>query len=216
MLCETVRVALSARLDHEDPGQPGSLLDDHLRTCAECRAWLARAEQVTRAVRLRSIAEVPDLTATIMAAVAADRSRDQRPQAVPARPGVEARARQRVLRLAVAVAAVAQLLLTLRSLVPGAAVAAGLHTGRELASFDAALAVGFLLAAWRPGLARAYTPIAVALVAFLAVTCGLDLANGVTTLAHETGHLAAVGQAGLLWALARTTRTPAVPQPATA
>jgi len=215
MLCETVRVALSARLDHEDPGQPGSLLDDHLRTCAECRAWLARAEQVTRAVRLRSIAEVPDLTATIMAAVAAERRRDQQPQAAPAGPGVEARARQRVLRFAVAAAAVAQLL-TLRSLVPGVAIAAGLHTGRELASFDAALAVGLLLAAWRPGLARAYTPIAVALVAFLGVTCGLDLANGVTTLAHETGHLAAVGQAGLLWALARTTRTPAVPQPATA
>jgi hypothetical protein len=82
----------------------------------------------------------------------------------------------------------------------------GTHAGREMASFDAAVAVGFLLAAWRPSRARAYVPVAIVLAGCLAVTSGGDLIRGVTTLPHEVGHLVTLVQAVLLWALSRADR----------
>ncbi|MEV1331096.1 zf-HC2 domain-containing protein [Micromonospora costi] len=48
MTCDDVRAALSARLDGEDPQAAPAELDAHLGGCSGCRAWLARAEEVTR------------------------------------------------------------------------------------------------------------------------------------------------------------------------
>ena len=83
-----------------------------------------------------------------------------------------------------------------------------MHTGREMASFDVALAVGFALAACRPERARAFVPVAFVLAACLAATSAVDIAASHTALVHEIGHLAAVAQAALLWALGRTTGRP--------
>ncbi|MFC5924748.1 zf-HC2 domain-containing protein [Micromonospora vulcania] len=195
MTCDLVRAALSARLDGEDPQASPSVLDAHTATCTDCRAWLARAEQVTRLVRVQQV-EVPDLTAAVLAALAAD----------PAHRGPAAirQARRQVLRIAVAVAAVAQLAIALPILLAGLGVSVDPHTGREMASFDVALAVGFVLAAWRPERARAFLPVALVLAVCLAGTSVVDIANSTTALVHEVGHLAAVVQAGLLWALGRT------------
>jgi hypothetical protein len=86
-----------------------------------------------------------------------------------------------------------------------------------MGSLDAAVAVGFLLAAFQPRLARAYTPIAVVLAVCLAATSGWDIAHHHVTLAHElAGHLATIAQAGLLWALARLTSRHGAPPPAQA
>ncbi|MFI0791356.1 zf-HC2 domain-containing protein [Micromonospora rubida] len=197
MTCDDVRAALSARLDGEDPQAPAAALDAHTGSCPGCRSWLARAERVTRLARLRPV-EVPDLTTSILAAVAADRA------AARGVAATTARARRQVLRVAVAVAAVAQLAVALPVLLAGFGVGADPHTGREMASFDVALAVGFALAAWRPERARAFLPVAVVLAACLAATSALDIANSTTALVHEVGHLAAVAQAGLLWALGRS------------
>ncbi|MBM0225465.1 hypothetical protein, partial [Micromonospora sp. ATA51] len=118
------------------------------------------------------------------------------------------RARRQVLRVAVAVAAVAQLAIALPILLAGFGVEADPHTSREMASFDAALAVGFALAAWRPERARAFLPVALVLAVCLAGTSAVDVARSSTALVHELGHLAAVVQAGLLWALGRVSGEP--------
>ncbi|MEV0806605.1 zf-HC2 domain-containing protein [Micromonospora sp. NPDC050200] len=201
MKCDDVRVALSARLDGEDPQAPAAALDAHTRTCSDCRSWLARAEQVTRLTRVRSV-QVPDLTARVLAAVAAD------PVLAGRTPAAVRAARRQVLRVAVAVAAVAQLAIALPILLAGLGVAADPHTSREMASFDVALAVGFALAAWRPERARAFLPVALVLALCLAATSVVDIANSTTALVHEIGHLAAVVQAGLLWALGRVSGEP--------
>jgi predicted anti-sigma-YlaC factor YlaD len=225
MTCDEVRVALSARLDGEDPQAAPARLDAHVAECAGCRDWLARAEQVTRAVRVQPV-QVPDLTEGVLAAVAADRTTRPAgraaaspgaalPGAVPpvgaaSRAGAVVRedqraARWQILRVAVAVAAVAQLALALPVLLGGFGIADDPHTSREMASFDVALAVGFALAAYRPQRARAFVPVAFVLALCLAATSLIDVATASTALVHEVGHLAAVVQAALLWALGRAT-----------
>lgn len=204
---------MSARLDGEDPGRSGAAIEEHLAGCPGCMAWLAGAQHLAGAVRavpewLLSV----DLTERIMAAVAADPvilARAQR-----SRAATEAHGRRQVLRIAVALAAVVQLALavpTLISVLLGTEV--GTHASREMASFDVAVAVGFLFAAYRPARARAYVPVALVLAACLAATSGIDMARGVTGFGHEFGHLVAVVQAGLLWALGRleTADPPRVP-----
>ncbi|WP_406037088.1 zf-HC2 domain-containing protein [Micromonospora sp. NBC_00898] len=201
MNCDDVRVALSARLDGEDPQAPAAALEAHTDSCPGCRSWLARAERVTRLTRLQAV-DVPDLTAPVLAGVAADRAAARDDVAVTVR------ARRQVLRVAVAVAAVAQFAIALPILLAGFGVEADPHTSREMASFDAALAVGFALAAWRPERARAFLPVALVLAVCLAGTSAVDIARSSTALVHELGHLAAVVQAGLLWALGRVSGEP--------
>jgi predicted anti-sigma-YlaC factor YlaD len=212
MTCEQMRVALSARLDGEAAGVADPVLDAHLVECTGCRDWLAQAERVTQAVRAQPV-EVPDLTAAVLAAVAADPKAPRRTRAAATNAAaanaattadVARHGRQQILRLAVAVAAAAQLVLAVPVLLTGASLATDPHSSREMASFDVALAVGFALAAWRPQRARAFVPVAFVLAACLAVTTAVDLANSTTALLHEVGHLAAVAQAALLWALGRS------------
>ena len=206
MICEDVRLGLSAQLDGELAGPVPGELATHLAGCAGCRAWQADAAGLAGLVGLAAV-EVPDLTERIMIAVAHDRdSRRAVPPAPADRYAVEAPARQRVLRLAVAAAAVVQLALAVPVLVSalvGVDVGAGPHASREMASFDVAVAVGFLLAAARPGRARAFLPVAVVLAGCLAVTSGIDIGRGATVASHEVGHLVELAQAGLLWALSR-------------
>jgi predicted anti-sigma-YlaC factor YlaD len=186
-MCEDVRVALSARLDGEDPGQPAEAIDAHLASCPSCVAWEEDARRMTRAVRVQA-ASVPDLTEAIVAA-AATAGRDR-----------EARGRRQILRVAVAAAAVVQVALALPALL--GAAGDGMHASREMAAFDVAVAVGFLLAAYRPARARAYMPVALVLALGLVVTSGIDVARGETAVGHEFGHLVAVVQAALLYGLA--------------
>lgn len=206
--CDTIRLDLSARLDGEGTDLSADRLDAHLAGCDGCRAWLAQAERVTRQARVRSV-EVPDLTGRILAAVADERRAEvaaRRTEA--AERAVAARGIRQILRLAVGIAAVVQLAMALPVLV-GASIDP--HLSREMASFDIAVAVGFALAAWRPERARAFVPVAFVLAACLVLTSGLDVADGATRLAHEMGHLAALVQAVLLWALGRRSTDPVPP-----
>ncbi len=190
MKCDEARVALSARLDGEETGVAEEPLATHLAGCAACRTWRLRAERTTRVARLQRV-EVPDLTAAVLAAVNRDRRHTRRAWPVF------------VLRTTVAVGAVAQLLLAVPELVadPG-----GAHAHRELASFDVAIAVGFLLVAWRPVLARTYAPVVVVLAGCLALTGGVDVMAATTGPVHELTHLITVVQAVLLWLLSRAGR----------
>jgi predicted anti-sigma-YlaC factor YlaD len=193
-MCEDVQAALSARLDGEDAGLDDEVVDGHVSGCPICAAWLAGTRALTLAQE-----DPPDLTGRIMEAVG--------PYVVRRRAAADEHARRQILRVAVAVAAVVQLALAVPTFLSTQ------HTGREMASFDIAVAVGFLLAAYRPARARAFVPVALVLAVCLAVSSGIDISRGVTTVGHEFGHLVAVVQAGLLWALGRS-RTPArVPEP---
>lgn len=184
-MCEDVRLALSARLDGH-AGEGGIGVDNHLATCADCRAWLAAAQRLTLP-RL----EAPDLTERILAAVSADRD-------------LLGTRRRQILRVALVSLAVVQLALALPDLFTG------VHISREAASFDIALAVGFALAAWRPGQARAFVPVALVLAGCLTLTSVLDIARGVAVPAHEIAHMASLAQAGLLLALSRRATAPRV------
>jgi predicted anti-sigma-YlaC factor YlaD len=193
MMCSQARLALSARLDAEDPGMDPASVAAHLDGCAGCRAWLAAAERLPAAV---PVPAAPDLTVAVLARLAGDR-------AATARRTVAARARvDRVLRLALGAVAAVQLLLAL----PGVLGVAGAHPHHEVTAF----AVAFLLAAFRPALARPYTPVGLVLAGCLAVTAVLDLAQGLTTLGHEAGHLLTVVPAVMLVALAYRAGAPAV------
>jgi predicted anti-sigma-YlaC factor YlaD len=233
--CDQARVALSARLDGEPLGMPAERLNAHLATCPGCADWLTRAEQLTRLVRVQP-ARVPDLTGTILAAVAADRvPADQavadraRRAAAPNRRGriiggrviggrviggrviggrgvialggAGRQAVQRLLQAAVAAIAAMELLVIMPVMV---GLNADEHASHEVGAFAAAVAVAFLLAAFQPRLARAYTPIAVVLAVCLTATSGLDIGEHRVTVLHEIGgHWGTIIQAGLIFALGR-------------
>jgi predicted anti-sigma-YlaC factor YlaD len=201
--CAGVRLALSARLDGEDPLLPAVALGEHLDGCVACGAWLGGAQRVEEV--MRSIGRAaPDLSALVLAAVAADRAR---PVATPAAAGATVRRASNIptlLRWGVGLIAVAQLVSAVPILV-GVLVGDvhGLHASREMASFDVAMAVGFLLAALRPAQARAFVPVAFILAACLAMTSTIDLINGTTLFIHEVSHLVAIAQGVMLWLLSR-------------
>ena len=152
-------------------------------------------------MRRASAVEVPDLTAPYWRRWPPTRCRRGRS---PPRLGRDGR--RQILRVAVAVAAVAQLAIALPILLAGFGVEVDPHTSREMASFDVALAVGFALAAFRPERAQAFVPVAFVLAVCLAGTSAVDIVSSTTAVVHEIGHLAAVVQAGLLWALGRVSR----------
>ena len=137
-----------------EPGRRG--LDAHLDTCCRaCAAWSEELTTLHRMVRVREAEAVPDLTAAILAAapgapgprraVALDRA-DQRRPLGPLRGGAH----------------------PARAGGAGAAPRRGLRgdrrtSARELGSFDVALAVGLLLAAWQPARRWGLFPVVAAL-----------------------------------------------------
>ena len=196
MTCSQVRLALSARLDGEDPGFDP---DDHLRGCAGCRRWLAQAESLAMMLRVPTQA-TPDVTEAVLARVAAEKAAVRSVAAAKAARWTDA------LRLGLGGLAAVQLLLAL----PGVLGLEGSHAHHEVA----AVAVAFLLAAFRPALAKPYAPVAVVLAGCLVLSAVLDLSQGVSTLGHEAGHLMTIVPAAMLVALAYRPGTPPPMQPA--
>lgn len=186
MDCDRFREALSARLDGEEPGVADVALDRHVGSCASCRAWATSATALNRMVRVAPAEAIPDLTADILAAA--------RPRPAPAGG--------RLARWALGVVGVLQLAVAVPVLVLGAG-GTPLHVSRELGSLDLALAVGFLVAAWRPQRAWGMLPLVAVLVASLGVTAGLDLAEGHAAASRELVHGVDVAGLGLLWIVAR-------------
>jgi predicted anti-sigma-YlaC factor YlaD len=203
MQCAEIRIALSAMLDGEQPGVGREEVEAHLVGCDACRAWRCAARSLDAAAGAEWAAQPPDLTVRVLAAVAAD------PAARAAAPIPPGRfAHPGVVRWALGLSAVAQLLLALPALVgsPTSGETA-LHAGRETASFDVAIAIGFLFVAARPAWARALVPVAVALSGCLLLTSTIDISDGAAQFGHELNHLLAGLQAVLLWLLARAHRT---------
>jgi predicted anti-sigma-YlaC factor YlaD len=189
MDCDSARMAVSARLDGEDPGVPGDLLRGHLDNCADCRAFEQRAHVVTRRARLGGLALDHDLAPGVLAALPAAGSPGQRPAA---------------LRAGLVVAALAQLAITVPLLILGHDHDAGTHAAHELGSFDLALAIAFLVGAVRPRLSAGLAWPCVIAALGLAGTAIADMIAGQTFGADEAQHLVAVAGAALLFWQART------------
>lgn len=198
MTHEQARAELSAWLDGEQSGELAEPLAEHLAGCASCRQWRRATEAVTTQVRRAPIPMAPDRTEAILAAVLAD----QRPRR---------RARGRFLfqiRAGLAAVAAAQLaLFIVPSLLLGnAGGGAPVHASHELGAFELALAVGFVLAAFRPSLAKGMLPLAGVVSGTLIVLAFVDSALGYTTLSTEAPHLVTLLGALLLYALIRVQR----------
>jgi predicted anti-sigma-YlaC factor YlaD len=180
MDCATAREAISAMADGEDPGSDSGDVEAHLAQCAACRAWRDAAHEVTRRARLGVARPIP-VRAREVAAVARSRAR------------VPRRARLATLaRVGLVAVAMGQLAFTVPSLLFGHDHSAPEHIAHEMGSFDAALAAGFLVAAWRPGRALGMRALVGVAAALLVVTAVIDLAAGRTSVGDEAPHLLAV------------------------
>jgi predicted anti-sigma-YlaC factor YlaD len=171
-LCSVVRDAVSAAADGEDPGIASATVDRHLQRCSSCRVFASG---------------MPDLSGTVLSQAASSRA------VVPflASP----------VRIALAFVGVAQLAMAVPGLIFGTDEGAPIHVAHEAGAWDLALAVGFLLAAWRPLRAVGMFPFAAALGAGLVLTALIDVVHGRQPALTETPHLLELVGTGLLWLL---------------
>jgi predicted anti-sigma-YlaC factor YlaD len=192
MDCDTARTAISARLDGEELGVDPVDLDTHLERCTACRAFARPAESMHRDIRLARAPAVPDLTASILASIGSDR----RPHP----------AHERALRITLAVVGLVMIVAAAPALVLGDDAGLSVHAARHVGSFDLALAVGFLFAAWRPSRVPGLLPVVTALVACLVGTSLLDVFDGRTGAITETQHAVEVVGLAAAWLLVHPLR----------
>ena len=184
MNCEGCRVLLSAVLDGEaDPLEAG-IAAGHVENCESCQTWYEGAQRLHRLLRVQPAEAVPDLTTAILA------------RAHPPAPG-----RGEWTRTALAAVALTELILAGPALL-GHDTGATVHLARHIGALTAALALGYLYAAWRPVRAFGLLPIAGALAATMTVTAFLDVVQGRTRAIGESGHVLDVAALLLLWMLA--------------
>ncbi len=178
--CSAAHEMLSARLDGDESVLDAARVDAHLAGCVRCRAYAARLARLHRAVRVRAAEPVPDLSEAILA------------RARPARTADWARA-------ALLVVALTELVLALPRILLGEEAGASAHIARHLGVLSAALAVGLIVAAWRPQRARALLPVALAVVAGTVATTALDVADGNVGALGEAHHVLELVALVLLW-----------------
>ena len=192
MRCNTARTAISARLDGEELGVDPSDLAHHLERCTACRAFVRDAESMHRDVRLARAPAVPDLTAPILTSIGSD----HRPYP----------AHEHALRITLALVAVVMIVAAVPALLLGDDAGLPVHAARHVGSFDLALAVGFLFAAWRPSRVAGLLPVVTALVACLVGTSLLDVLDGRTGALTEAQHAVEVVGLAAAWLLAHPLR----------
>ena len=196
MRCDTIREALSARIDGEDPGLGDQVLDEHLAACSACAGWADDLSTLHRIVRVREAEPVPDLSAAILAGTPAVRA--------PRAPWGE---RISGPRWALFVVALTQLVLAAPAVLLGQDPGTTVHAARELGAFDVALAIGLLVAAWQPARAWGLLPVVTALALVLGGTAVLDVVRGTTAGLSEVHHLLDLAGVAFLWLVARDARS---------
>ena len=130
--CANARAWLSAFRDGE--ALPNVAPREHIDACPACMAWEAAIDDITRHLVLRTVAS-PNVTARALSAW-------------PLAGDAEVSRQRRIARVILTMAGVAGLVLSTLSL--SGVSASGGHLVRDLVAFEAALAIGFLLSAWRP------------------------------------------------------------------
>lgn len=173
----------------------------HLAQCEGCRAFAHDVEDLHRAVRLSPAPAIPDLTPQILGAIGNETT---------AREGAAFDAdTQRVLRWVLVAIAVAQIAIALPALLLGADAGLPVHTARHIGSFDVALGVGFLFAAWRPARISGLLPVVAALVVCLVGSSLLDVVAGNTAALGEAQHVTDFVGLAVVWLLSRPAAQPA-------
>jgi predicted anti-sigma-YlaC factor YlaD len=194
--CGSAREAISALLDEERLGVEREALEAHLVGCSGCRRWREEAHRLTRRVRLAPVQAVPPPGEQFLATVGAS----SRPWRWSQPLGLT--------RLALVAVALAQIAwVRVPTLIFGTDRRSPIHVAHEMGSFDVALAVGFLVAAWRPARAHGMRTLVGAAALLLVATAVLDLVLGRTTASDEAPHLLAVAGWLLLHRLAELTPT---------
>jgi hypothetical protein len=79
---------------------------------------------------------------------------------------------------------------------------ASIHLARHIGALSAALALGYLYAAWRPVRAYGLLPIAAALAAMTTFTALLDVTDGRVAALGEATHVLDLAALVLLWLVA--------------
>jgi predicted anti-sigma-YlaC factor YlaD len=173
--CEIFREALSARIDGEpEPLEPAEV-DRHLESCAECRAWYSRAQDLRRFMTVRAAPVVPDLTGVVL-------------ERIPAPTGERWGA-----RVGLAIVAIAQLSLSVAQLLGmgnGMTISAMAgHLSHESTAWNAAVGVGLLWAALRPKAAAGQLPVVTGFVLVLLGLSVVDLMGNAVTGARLASHV---------------------------
>ncbi len=180
MNCDAAKEAISALLDGEEPRADITDLDRHVQACPTCRLWQESAHEVTRRARVELMRPGPRRTEEVLEAVHAAGPRPRQPSTAA------------LARLGLVAIAAAQIAITVPMLVLGQDHSAPGHVAHEMGSFDAALAVGFLIAAWRPGRAIGMRTLVGAAAVLLTLTAVIDLTRGTTDVLDEAPHLLAL------------------------
>src|SRR4051812_21390306 len=193
MRCDECREELSARLDGEaDVDQPD--VDEHVLACPACQEFASSTARLHRSIRVQSAAPVPDLTAAILA------------QSPPAGAPAARRVTPEWPRYVLLTVALTQIVLAVPALLLGHDTGASVHVAREMGSWDVALSIGLLVAAWEPRRAAGLLPFAAALAGAMAVTAVLDVAGGRVVAITEAHHVLDLVGLAALWVLARSAR----------
>lgn len=104
-----------------------------------------------------------------------------------------------MVRVALAVIALGQIAVTIPALILGQDHSASMHVAHEMGAFDAAVAVGLLVAVRRPARAMGMLALIGVAALLLVVTAAADLATGHTDFLDEASHLLVVAS----WLLLR-------------
>jgi len=186
-----IRHAISARLDHEDPGLDETVVDAHLVGCPECRAFAHDAQELHRSIRLTPAPPIPDLTPDILTAIGAETLDADHSDT------------HHALRWILLAIAIAQIAVAIPALVFGSDAGLPVHAARHIGSFDVALGVGFLYAAWKPSRIPGLLPVVAALVVCLVGSSLLDVAAGNTAAWGEVQHVLDFVGLAVVWLLSR-------------
>lgn len=198
MRCTDCRTTISAALDGEDRITPD--VEAHLDACAGCRRFETEATSLHRLTRVAPAEPVPDLTASILAAIGEDtlQARERKRDRITVSPEHVS-----ALRVGLFVVAAIQLFTAIPALL-GSDAGVPVHVARHIGSFELALAVGFFTAAWFPRRAAGMLPIIGALVACLFVSSIIDVVSGASSFGGESQHLVDLVGLSLVFLMTRT------------
>lgn len=189
--CERAREAISAALDGEATVEEQAELARHLDSCPSCERWREQAHALTRRARLHRAAprRAPVAGKIVEAAQHSGGRRGRRALTEPLMTA----------RVALGLVGLVQLALSAQMLLLGQDRGAPVHVAHEMGSFGVAVAIGLLVAAFRPNRAAGMLPLVGAAAVLLVLTAVVDLAAGRTTFSDEAPHLAVVAGWLLLW-----------------
>ena len=187
MNCDQIREAVSAMIDDEEPDLSAVIVEAHLAGCPACCDWRERAHAFLRASRIGSPGPAPGPAPGWLAVLVS-------------RAPSRFRSAGALLRGLVVLIALTMLVLTVPLFTADLA-----DTARDTGAFEAALAVTFLLVAWRPQRAAGVAVVAGLAGALLVALEAGALANGGGSLVDLGRHLAALAGGLVVTLISRRT-----------